>query len=62
MKITGQRMALSCTGVGILVIVIAAITSRDWIAGKLASLRPEEPWVKRIRTTLDQTKLTASFS
>jgi hypothetical protein len=61
-KFTGRRVALSSACLGIVVIVAAAIASKDWILKKIASLRPEEPWVKRIRTLLDQGRLTASFS
>src|SRR5258705_12432162 len=61
-KFTGRRVALSSVCLGIIVIVAAALVSKDWILSKVASLRPEEPWVTRIRTTLDQGRLTVSFS
>lgn len=62
MKITGRRVALWSVCMGIVVIVATAIVSRDWISRQISSLRPEEPWVTRIRTMLDQGRLTVSFS
>ncbi len=62
MKVTGKRIALSTTCLGIIVIVLAAIVSRGWIMERLSFLRAEEPWVKKIRTILDQQMLSCSFS
>jgi hypothetical protein len=59
-KITGKRIALAVTCVGILVLLLAAFVSRNWILEKLHFPKPEPTWAPRIRAKLDQQIVTLS--